>query len=40
VFEAGVLSPVRHHVLRELDAGKVDSECGWNEEDEMKLDVM
>jgi hypothetical protein len=39
-FEAGVLALVRYQVLRELDGGEVDDECGWNEEDEMKLDLM
>jgi hypothetical protein len=40
VFEAGVLALVQYHVLRELDGGEVDGECGWDEGDEMKLSLM
>jgi hypothetical protein len=40
VSHAGMLTLVQYQVRRELDGSEVDSECGWDEENEMKLDLM
>jgi hypothetical protein len=39
-FEAVVRALVRYQVLQGLDASEVDGECGWDEVEEVKLDLM